>query len=575
MATQVQLRRGNTSQTNAFTGAVAEITIDTDKDTVVVHDGSTLGGIPLAKEGNLTAIFVQANSSFDKANTANDLAQGAYNTANNEAGVNATQNTNITSANTIATGAFDKANSANVLAQEAYNQANTATSLAQGGYDQANTATTIAQGGYDQANTATTLAQGAFNKANSANVLAQEAYDSANTKFSSSGGTISGDVTVSGNLIIIGEQVYANTETVLIKDNIITLNAAIDQSSAPSSNAGLEIDRGSSSNVYLIWNETADKWQFTNNGTDYFSIADEGKLNSAFDLANTNAIIAQGGYDQANTVYLPSVTRLDVTNSGSSAYLFDQYSGNNPELFIRAGETLAFSLNVVGHPFLIRVSSGGTQYSNGLTHVSNTGTVLTEANAQAQVAGTLYWKVPAELAGNTYVYQCQVHGGMVGNIVIERPNQANSAAIFANLAFDKANSAATFADLAFDKANSANVLAQAAFNAANTANITAEASFSKANSVNDIAQAAFNTANTNANTITLSFTQANNAFDKANSANILAQASFDFANTISGGAAIDNVARESANSATILAQAAFDQANTAVGDSLAFAIALG
>jgi hypothetical protein len=173
----------------------------------------------------------------------------------------------------------------------------------------------------------------------------------------------------------------------------------------------------------------------------------------------------QSAFNQANSVYLPSVTRLDVTNSGSAAYLFDQYSGNNPELFIRAGETLAFSLNVVGHPFLIRVSSGGTQYSNGLTHVSNTGTVLTGANAQAQVAGTLYWKVPAELAGNTYVYQCQVHGGMVGNIIIERPNQANSAASYANSAFLAANTPSHVA-------NSAAIYANGAFAAANAATAT-------------------------------------------------------------------------------------------------------
>ena len=50
MATQVQLRRGNNTQTIAFTGAVAEITIDTDKDTVVVHDGVIAGGVPLAKK---------------------------------------------------------------------------------------------------------------------------------------------------------------------------------------------------------------------------------------------------------------------------------------------------------------------------------------------------------------------------------------------------------------------------------------------------------------------------------------------------------------------------------------------
>ena len=54
MTTQIQRRRGTTTQHGSFTGAVGEITIDTTKDTVVVHDGSTVGGHPLAKENNPT-----------------------------------------------------------------------------------------------------------------------------------------------------------------------------------------------------------------------------------------------------------------------------------------------------------------------------------------------------------------------------------------------------------------------------------------------------------------------------------------------------------------------------------------
>jgi hypothetical protein len=50
MATQVQNRRGSTSEHASFTGAVGEITVDTDKDVVVVHDGSTAGGHPALKQ---------------------------------------------------------------------------------------------------------------------------------------------------------------------------------------------------------------------------------------------------------------------------------------------------------------------------------------------------------------------------------------------------------------------------------------------------------------------------------------------------------------------------------------------
>jgi len=50
MSTQVQRRKGTTAQHASFTGASAELTVDTTKNTVIVHDGATAGGIPLAKE---------------------------------------------------------------------------------------------------------------------------------------------------------------------------------------------------------------------------------------------------------------------------------------------------------------------------------------------------------------------------------------------------------------------------------------------------------------------------------------------------------------------------------------------
>ena len=62
MATQVQFRRGTTSQHSSFTGAVAEVTVDTDKETVVVHDGSTAGGHPLATEASVNTKVSKAES---------------------------------------------------------------------------------------------------------------------------------------------------------------------------------------------------------------------------------------------------------------------------------------------------------------------------------------------------------------------------------------------------------------------------------------------------------------------------------------------------------------------------------
>jgi hypothetical protein len=56
MATAIQRRRGNTAQHASFTGLAGEITIDTQKNTVVVHDGTTAGGYPLARADEVAAL---------------------------------------------------------------------------------------------------------------------------------------------------------------------------------------------------------------------------------------------------------------------------------------------------------------------------------------------------------------------------------------------------------------------------------------------------------------------------------------------------------------------------------------
>ena len=52
MSKRIQLRRGTTAETNAFTGALGEVTVDTTKDVIVVHDGVTAGGFPNAARAN-------------------------------------------------------------------------------------------------------------------------------------------------------------------------------------------------------------------------------------------------------------------------------------------------------------------------------------------------------------------------------------------------------------------------------------------------------------------------------------------------------------------------------------------
>jgi plastocyanin len=116
-------------------------------------------------------------------------------------------------------------------------------------------------------------------------------------------------------------------------------------------------------------------------------------------------------------IYLPAITRLAVGNSGASAYLFDQYAGNNPTIYAISGTTIAFKINSSGHPFLIQDGTG-VNYNTGLVHVTSGGTVTTGSAAQGKDSGTLYWKVPFGISGG-YRYQCSLHAPMVGSILVK------------------------------------------------------------------------------------------------------------------------------------------------------------
>jgi acyl-coenzyme A thioesterase PaaI-like protein len=54
---QLQMRRGNTAQILTFTGAAGELTMDTDRNTIVVHDGNTVGGHYIASASDVATII--------------------------------------------------------------------------------------------------------------------------------------------------------------------------------------------------------------------------------------------------------------------------------------------------------------------------------------------------------------------------------------------------------------------------------------------------------------------------------------------------------------------------------------
>lgn len=78
MATQVQFRRGTTTETNLFTGAVGEVTVDTTKNVCVVHDGSTSGGFPLLRQDGTNSLLSSGSLSSPSLKFSNSITTGIY-----------------------------------------------------------------------------------------------------------------------------------------------------------------------------------------------------------------------------------------------------------------------------------------------------------------------------------------------------------------------------------------------------------------------------------------------------------------------------------------------------------------
>jgi hypothetical protein len=126
---------------------------------------------------------------------------------------------------------------------------------------------------------------------------------------STNNGITVGGITVNGNMTVNGTQTVINTTTLKVSDNEITLNN--DVTGTPTENAGIEVERGLSANVRIRWDETSDRWQFTNNGSNYTNIA----VNIS-DLPNDSGFISS--YTETDPIFTASaassITTQNLTN---------------------------------------------------------------------------------------------------------------------------------------------------------------------------------------------------------------------------------------------------------------------
>ena len=295
----IQFRRGTTTQHNSFTGLMGEVTVDTDKKTLVVHDGSTTGGFPLAREGaNLASaegsftsnvsvggtLQVTSTASFSddvsitgdlsmtghvipSANITYDLGSTTHmwrdvyvgpgslyingqkvledNSGTIKMSADTNQNIKIESSGT---GALQFVGAGGLQIQ---GEVNALTGDLQFGDHLDMNSNRIKEV------SAPVEGADATNKTYVDSKISSS-LSSGTLSFDGTTGNFSGDVEIDGSLTVAGTVTTVNSETIELADNILLLNS--NASGSASQNGGIEVERGDDLNVQLLWDETNDRW---------------------------------------------------------------------------------------------------------------------------------------------------------------------------------------------------------------------------------------------------------------------------------------------------------------------------
>ena len=102
---------------------------------------------------------------------------------------------------------------------------------------------------------------------------------------------------------------------------------------------------------------------------------------------------------------------INVTAQNSSDYILigndrnGSINGNDPAVTLNVGDTINFDVDAPGHPFYLKTLAG-TGTGNTINNASNNGTTNQIVSWTPDTTGTYY-------------YQCSLHGGMVGRIIVQ------------------------------------------------------------------------------------------------------------------------------------------------------------
>jgi hypothetical protein len=181
-----------------------------------------------------------------------------------------------------------------------------------------------------------------------------ELYDTGWTEiFTTDGGTVSGDVTITGDLIVQGTTVTLNTETIEFEDNILQLNTTQGTpDTATGVVSGISIYRGDGvTQASFLFDDADDTWDLTNNlvvdGSTTVSYLSLGSIettpsDSAFVYRPTNSSIAMGA---AGSEIMRLTAGSGATFTGNFAITSSDFSVNTNDFFVDASSSYV----AIGH----------------------------------------------------------------------------------------------------------------------------------------------------------------------------------------------------------------------------------
>ena len=183
------------------------------------------------------------------------------------------------------------------------------------------------------------------------------------------------NLVVDGDLTVNGTQTVLNTETLTVDDNLIVLNN--NEAGTPSANAGIEVERGTSTNVQLRWNESGDYWEVTRDGSTYEKIYTESEIEgffSATDAGGDGSFAYNGAGVFTYTGPSTSEVRAHFSAGTNTTYSGGQFSISDATI---RGK---FSVTDSG-------GDGSLSYSNGV--FTYTGPSASEVRAHLSASGDL------------------------------------------------------------------------------------------------------------------------------------------------------------------------------------------